>query len=115
MGTNSGRQDVDQVTQAGCAMIEEEDSEMVDYTILDGLDEAVIGTCINPTSKEEVLVYDFEVAERLFSQLGWGEEEVELWLDTVYSLIPTATCPIFVSKDQHLSAEIKAFRQKHVH
>jgi len=49
---------------------------------IEGLDEAILGTGIR-TSKSEVLVYDGDVAEEILLHMGYGENSLPYFLESI--------------------------------
>ena len=72
---------------------------------LDGLDEAIIGTCVI-YGDIEVIAYDFYKIVELFSAHGFDEEHTREWASTIEALPHDDKKPVFIYSDQSLKREI---------
>lgn len=75
---------------------------------LDGLDDAIIGTCSRGGEDAEVVAYDFNKVITLFENLGWTDEEIGEWLTELKDIIPPHSMPVFVYLDETVANDIRA-------
>ena len=76
---------------------------------LDGLDDAIIGTC-NQLGGGEVVAYDYGKVVALFESMDWNEDEFEEWWEVMSENIPPDSYPVFVNLDDSVRYEIAAQR-----
>ncbi len=76
---------------------------------LDGLDDAIIGTC-NQMGGGEVIAYDYNKVVELFESMDWDEDEFGEWWDIMSESIPPDAYPVFVNLDDSVRYEIAAQR-----
>lgn len=55
---------------------------ILEMIAIEGLDDAILGTGIR-TSKNEVLVYDGDVAEEILLYMGYGENSLPHFLESI--------------------------------
>ena len=75
---------------------------------LDGLDDAIIGTCSRGGDDTEVVAYDFSKVITAFEDLGWTDEEIGEWMIELKEAIPPHSMPVFVYLDETVANDIRA-------
>jgi len=76
---------------------------ILEMIAIEGLDDAILGTGIR-TSKNEVLVYDGDVAEEILLYMGYGEHSLPHFLESIDldSLGDKAPMFIYLDSDKDL-------------
>lgn len=79
--------------------------DLIPVIALDGLDDAILGTCVI-YGGIEVIAYDFCKVVELFSKHGFDEEHTRDWASTIEAMPHDDKKPVFVYSDQTLKRDI---------
>ena len=82
---------------------------LIPVVAIDGLDEAILGTCVL-VGYIEVIAYDFYKIVELFGEYGYSEERTREWANAIQELPLEDRKPIFIYTDTELKKEIHGQR-----
>lgn len=87
---------------------------MVKVIALEGLDSAIIGTC-SRDGKNEVLVYNADIAHGLLRKTGLSSDEANDVVEGTRFLEHGDDAPIFVHVNNTMDVQIDYEKQGHLH